>query len=535
MAVFRSLMTLLLVLLIPVRPAAAYSVLSHEEVVDMAWLTTIVPMLKARFPAMTDADLVTAHSYAYGGSVIQDIGYYPFGSTYYSDLLHYVRTGDFVSTLIRESQDPNEYAFALGALAHYCGDVYGHPAVNTATANEFPKDRARFGQVVTYNDDKVGHLRTEFGFDVVQVAHGRYSQQNYRDFIGFQVSKSLLEKAFLETYGIKMDSVMTHEDLAIATYRKSVSTIIPNMTAIAAKHYSKEIQAENPGFEKKKFIYRLRNTEFEKEYGKGYIHPGFGTRFLGFIVEHLPKIGPLKALKLSLPDANTQAIYIKSINTTVDNYKLNLAMVAPPQPIIPGTSLPAFPAAPAKPLDPAAVKAASAGQPPPPPPAKPTSGPQEPQQPKQSRQPRETQALPSAQQTKPITPATPLPSDVATPEPPSTNSAPDPLAGVQRAPDLAEVDLDTGKPSRFGEYRLADITYARLLDKLLKDKTPITPDIQQSFKDFYEGPRAEPAWYQKSPRDWTTLQADLTTFDALPPPPPPPTPQPTAPLAPAPH
>ncbi len=507
----RSLMALLLLLLIPARPAAAYSVLSHEEVVDMAWLTTIVPMLKARFPNMTDADIVTAHSYAYGGSVIQDIGYYPFGNPYYSDLLHYVRTGDFVSSLIRESKDPNEYAFALGALAHYCGDVYGHPAVNVATANEFPKDRKLFGHIVTYDNDKVAHLRTEFGFDVIQVAHGRYSQQNYRDFIGFQVSKTLLENAFQETYGVPMNSVMTHEDLAIATYRKAVSSIIPNMTAVAAKHYKKEIQAENPGYEKKKFIYRLHNTEFEKTYGKGYIHPGFGTRFLGFIVEHLPKIGPLKALKLSLPDADTQAIYLKSINTTVDNYKLSLAKVIPPQASVPGVPTPALPMKPAQPLDPAAVKAAASGQ------AKPPSP--------------ET-----ATNSQPAT-AAPLPVTVAAPKPDATlASAPDLLAGVQKAPDLAEIDLDTGKPSRLGEYRLADLTYARLLDDLLrknKDKTTLTPDLHQSFKDFYAGTRPEPVWYQKTPKDWAALTSNLATLDALPMAPAPPPPAPSGVPAPA--
>lgn len=131
--------------------ANGYSVLSHEEVVDMAWLPHIVPLLRERFPNLTDDQIREAHAYAYGGSVIQDIGYYPFGSHEFSDLLHYVRTGDFVSALIRESSNPDEYAFALGALAHYCGDVVGHPAVNAVTAQEYPKLRQRFGPVVTYD------------------------------------------------------------------------------------------------------------------------------------------------------------------------------------------------------------------------------------------------------------------------------------------------------------------------------------------------------------------------------------------------
>jgi hypothetical protein len=478
-------LVLLLLLLLPARSANAYSVLSHEEVVDMAWLTTIVPMLQTRFPGLSDADLVKAHAYAYGGSVIQDIGYYPFGSPYYSDLLHYVRTGDFVSALIRESHDANEYAFALGALAHYCGDVYGHPAVNVATADEFPKLKKRYGRVVTYDQDKTAHLRTEFGFDVAQVAHGRYSQQNYRDFIGFQVAKPLLERAFLETYGVPMDSVMTHEDLAISTYRKAVSSLIPKMTTVALVSYKDQIKKENPGFESRKFLYRLRRTEFEKEYGTQYVHPGFKTRFVAFVVEHLPKIGPLKALKLSIPNADEQALYIRSINTTVDHYKVYLAETTPPEALVPGVAPAAFPVAPEKLLAPADLNAKAADTVP--------AGPV---------------VVPAAH---PV-----IPASVAVPAPdPDTRIAA--LAGVQRAPDLAEIDLDTGKPSRFGEYHLADETYARLLGAILHDgKGQFTADVQQSFKDFYSGSRAEPEWYLKQPKDWTALQADLVAFDALP-------------------
>ena len=449
----------------------------------MVWLTTIVPMLQARFPGISDADLLKAHAYAYGGSVIQDVGYYPFGSPYFSDLLHYVRTGDFVSALIRESSNPNEYAFALGALAHYCGDVYGHPAINIATADEFPALRRRFGRSVTYDENKTAHLRTEFGFDVVEVAHGRYSQQNYRDFIGFQVSKPLLERAFLETYGIPMDSVMKHEDLAIATYRRSVSTIIPKMTSIALLTYKQQIAKENPGFDKTKFVYRLRTTEFEKEYGDQYIHPGRGARFVAFLVEHLPKIGPLRALKLSIPTADEQQIYIKSINTTVDHLKLDLAKVVPPQALVPALAPPIYPAAPVHLLAPAAA-----------PPVKPS-----------------VEAVIAE-------PAPAIAPTVAAPAPdPALAVAVPALTGTQGAPDLAEIDLDTGGASRFGEYRLADLTYGRLLEELLNQPTsPMTPDVRQSLKDFYEGTRVQPAWYRKQPKAWASLQKNLATFDASP-------------------
>jgi hypothetical protein len=431
----RSIFTVVLLLLLLLRPtpAGAYSVLSHEEVVDMAWLPHIVPLLRARYPNLTDEEITKAHAYAYGGSVIQDIGYYPFGSLQFSDLLHYVRTGDFVSNLIRESTNANEYAFALGALAHYCGDVVGHPAVNSVTSDEYPKLRRRFGLIVTYDQDKVAHLRTEFGFDVVQVAHGRYSQQNYRDFIGFQVSKELLERAFQETYGIPVDSVMKHEDLAIGSYRRAVSSLIPKVTTVALVGYKDQIEKENPGFDRTKFLYRLKRTEFDKEYGKQYAHPGVGSHVLAFFIRILPKVGPLKVFRLKIPNADEQDVYLQSINGTVD--KLNAYLVN--------------------------VKAP---------------------------------AMPSA------TPAAMV----------------DSTAPLQKAPDLPEIDLDTGKPSQFGEYHLADLSYASLLDTLLHDpKAPMKPDVYVSFHDFY-ATRKEPVWYVKKRKDWKRLQADLVLFDALP-------------------
>ena len=427
---FRSIVALLLVLglLSPPR-ARAYSVLTHEEVVDMAWLPYIVPLLYARYPNLTEDQLREAHGYAYGGSIIQDIGYYPFGSHQFSDILHYARTGDFVAALLHDSTTADEYAFALGALAHFCGDVYGHPSINQVTAEEYPTLRRRFGRFVTYGENPVAHLRTEFGFDVVEVAHGRYSQQNYRDFIGFQVSKDLLNRAFLETYGLPVTAILTHEDLAIGSYRRAVSTLIPNMTNVALVSYKDQIEKEDPGFDHAKFVYRLKRTEFEKQYGKQYVKPGAGSRFLAFLIRILPKVGPLKAFSLKIPSAQDQDLYIKSINTTVDHYDAFLRQIQTP-----------------------------------------------------SR--RDTAAL-------------------------------------QHTPDLQEIDLDTGKPSRLGEYQLADQTYAALLNKLIAAKQkPIPPDLRQSLTDFY-AVRTEPAWYLKKPKDWKKLQLNLATFDSLPPSPPP--------------
>ncbi|MFZ0200316.1 MAG: YhjD/YihY/BrkB family envelope integrity protein [Candidatus Sulfotelmatobacter sp.] len=166
--------TLLLVVLMHGGDSAAYSVLTHEEIVDLLWTEEIQPLLLKRYPGLSESQLKQAHSYAYGGAVIQDLGYYPFGSKEFSDLVHYVRSGDFVRELLLESQDVNEYAFALGALSHYAADIAGHPAVNQSVAIEYPKLRARFGKSVRYAQDKAAHLKTEFGFDTVQVAKNRY-------------------------------------------------------------------------------------------------------------------------------------------------------------------------------------------------------------------------------------------------------------------------------------------------------------------------------------------------------------------------
>jgi hypothetical protein len=163
---------------------SGYSVLTHEEVIDLLWKDQIQPLLLKRFPGATDGDLRKAHAYAYGGSVMQDMGYYPFGNKFFSDLVHYLRGGDFVDTLLRDSSDINEFAFGLGALAHYASDNAGHPVINRIAGIEFPKLRAKYGAEVTYADDPKAHIRTEFGFDMVQVAKNRYTPDIYHDFIG---------------------------------------------------------------------------------------------------------------------------------------------------------------------------------------------------------------------------------------------------------------------------------------------------------------------------------------------------------------
>jgi uncharacterized protein (DUF433 family) len=308
-------------------PSFAYSVLTHEEIVDLLWADEIRPLLLTRFPELSEDQLKEAHAYAYGGAVIQDLGYYPFGSVEFSNLVHYVRTGDFVRELLLQSQDANEYAFALGALAHYASDIAGHPAVNQAVAIQYPKLREKFGNSVRYAQDHSAHLKTEFGFDMVQVAKNRYASQQYHDFIGFQVSKSLLERTFPIVYGVELKDVLAHEDLAIGSYRFAVSRMIPEMTKVALQTHKKDLMRETPNFAKRKFLYRLSRSDYEKEWGKDYSKPGFGTRMLSTLLRYVPKIGPFGALAFNNPTAQTEDMYFKSINTSVDRYRALLEEV----------------------------------------------------------------------------------------------------------------------------------------------------------------------------------------------------------------
>ena len=263
-----------------------------------------------------------AHAYAYGGCVIQDMGYYPFGSKYFSDLVHYVRSGDFVEALLASAQDLDELAFALGALAHYAADNNGHPiAVNRAVPIEYPKLRAQYGSVVTYAENPAAHLKVEFGFDVAQVAQGNYAPEDYHDFIGFQVSKELLERAFLATYGLELKDQFVSLDLALGTYRRTVGTIIPDATKIAWSLKRKEIVQARPGMTKRKFLYNLKGSSYEKEWGTQYTHPGAFARFMAFVFRIVPKVGPFKSVNFKAPTPQTEKLFMQSFNKTVDLYR----------------------------------------------------------------------------------------------------------------------------------------------------------------------------------------------------------------------
>lgn len=314
---------LLFILSLPgATPVRAYSVLTHEAIIDSAWDDAIKPSLLKRFPNATPEELKAAHAFAYGGCTIQDLGYYPFGNKFFSDLVHYVRTGDFIVALLRDSQDINEYAFALGALAHYSADNYGHRvAVNRAVPVLYPKLRRKFGDHVTYDDDHASHLKTEFGFDVLQVAKGHYAPNAYHDYVGFEVSHELLARAFQDTYSLDLKSVFVDYDLVIGTYRRSVSRIIPSMTKVAWNLKKDQIQKDLPGITRQKFLYHVSRASYEKEWDSKYERPGIGARFLAFLMRIIPKVGPFRALSFRMPTADTEKLFMASFNDSLQGYE----------------------------------------------------------------------------------------------------------------------------------------------------------------------------------------------------------------------
>ncbi|RYY16834.1 MAG: hypothetical protein EOO36_10595 [Cytophagaceae bacterium] len=303
------------------RPAQAYSVLSHQANIDSCWTPYIKPALERRFPGGTPDELREAKAYTYGGSIMQDMGYYPFGSHLFTDLAHYVRSGDFVENLLRDANDRNEYAFALGALAHYTADIYGHEVgINKSVPLLFPNLRKKYGPIVTYEQDPVAHGRTEFAFDVTQLAAGRYRTAAYHDFIGFKVSEKLLEQAFAETYGLQMKQIIFNMDLAMGSYRFAVRNLIPLASRAAWRANRHELRKVNRRIRRRDYVYKQSKEEYEKEYGNHYERPKFGARIVAGIIQILPKVGPLRSLNFIAPTPEAQKIFRQSFNEAVVNY-----------------------------------------------------------------------------------------------------------------------------------------------------------------------------------------------------------------------
>jgi hypothetical protein len=319
-ASMRALAVILLSLSI-IKPSLGCSVLSHEAVIDALWDVKLKSVLLRQFPNATKEELKQAHGYAYGGAIIQDLGYYPHGSKPFSDLTHYVRTGDFVIALISESKNLNEFAFALGAMSHYISDIEVHRfATNPGEPLLYPELRRKYGPVMTYEDNPAGHLKTEFAFDVLEVARGNFAAEAYHDFIGFYVATPVLARAFHDTYGLELQDLFHDFDRTVESYRRAVSNTIPTATRIAWAQKRDEIQKLQPGQTQKKFIYVMSRSSYERNWGKQYDRPTAGERILAFLLKLLPPIGPLRALRFKMPTPEVEKLFMESFTRCAGQY-----------------------------------------------------------------------------------------------------------------------------------------------------------------------------------------------------------------------
>lgn len=319
--VFKNKIIVVLFCLILPLAGKAYSVLTHEALVDAVWDKYLVPLIKDKYPSLNDSSFKVAHAYAYGGAVAPDMGYYPLGSKLFTNLTHYVRSGELVSALLGEAENANEYAFALGFLCHYYADIYGHRlGVNLSVPIVYPKDRKKFGDLITYEQDKVAHKRVEFAFDVAQTAKGNYASQAYHDFIGFKVADSVLERAFYKTYNLHLNDVFKNFSRSLGTFRWAVKNFFPALTKAAWATRQNAIKKQDSTITAQQFRFKMKKANYNKEFGKNRDKPGLSSFLFAGLIKILPKIGPLRPLKFKAPSAEVEKIYIKSFDTVTLHY-----------------------------------------------------------------------------------------------------------------------------------------------------------------------------------------------------------------------
>ena len=332
LARLRTIMAFILLLLLSWhRRADAYSLLTHEQVIDLTWQDSIVPLLLSRYPNLTPADLETARAYAYGGCVIQDIGYYPFGDRSFSNLTHYVRSGDFVVNLFRNATNANELAFAVSALSHYIGDTIGHStAINLAVPLEFPRLGAKYGPDVNYAEGERQHVQTEFAFDIDEIAHHRVAPIHFLRHIGLQVPVRQLALAYYQTYGLTEDFSGTRgRRLNVREYRFAVRELIPRIAyAITLLHRNHEpAEANTP--ERDELDKEVTAIAAENNWQAYRRKAGIGTYVLAGLIFVVPKVGPLKLVAVKGPTQATEAEYLHSVVLSTTALRQRLARFTP--------------------------------------------------------------------------------------------------------------------------------------------------------------------------------------------------------------
>jgi hypothetical protein len=441
------------------KPARAYSLLTHEQLIDLTWQSSIVPLLLSRYPTLTPEQIEHARAYAYGGCIIQDIGYYPYGDVYFSDLTHYVRSGDFVINLFRNAGNADELAFAVGALSHYIGDNVGHSeATNLAVPIQFPKLADKYGHVVNYAQGKHQHIQTEFAFDIDEIAHNRFAPVSYLRHVGLEIPTKQLSLAFYQTYGLREDFTSTrHQRSNLGAYRFAVHRFIPRiayaLTLIHGRHEVADV--DNPDLQK--LTREITAVAQQNDWDAYRKKAGIGTYALAGLICILPKIGPIKLVAIKGPTSQTEIDYIRSVNLSTEQLDHALRRFTPPPATLPTAALAAAADTKSQPSPSAAPVPAKRGA---------------------------SQVIPRQSSD----PHHPLPNR----------------------------DLDTGSPVRPSGYPLTDNTYARLLHSLASTPTvPVPPGIKQDILAYYANLDL-PFATKKSPDLWTTVQKDLVTLNTMP-------------------
>src|SRR6202044_895710 len=247
------------------------------------------------YPTLTEAQLQEAHAYAYGGCAIQDFGYYPFGNGFFSDLTHYVRSGDFVINLLRNAHTADELAFAIGSLSHYIGDTVGHStAVNLSVPVEFPKLEKQYGPSVNYAENPHAHVQTEFAFDINQLSKRRFAPSAYLKYVGLEVPRPLLRKAFFETYGLNLPDIIGTKETSIRIYRSGVRSFIPNIARAETILHKKNFPGDEPTTDFDDMAKELRQASDDNNWEAYRKNPGFTSHLYAGFIFILPKVGTLK-------------------------------------------------------------------------------------------------------------------------------------------------------------------------------------------------------------------------------------------------
>jgi Zinc dependent phospholipase C len=323
------------------RAGAGYSVQTHEQLIDLAWQGSIRPFLLARYPGMSEAQLREAHAYAYGGSAMQDLGYYPFGKQFFSDLTHYVRTGDFVCALLQNAKTPDELAFAVGALSHYVGDSIGHAdAINRAVPIEFPKLARRYGPAVPYDAGKHQHVRTEFAFDINQISKDRFAPSAYLEHVGLNVSGELMARAFYDTYGLNLSALLGKRRPAmVRSYRSAVRRFLPRIAYAEVVLHRHQMPMDRPGPAVDRLERELKQAEVDNGWARYQRRPGPGTYLLAGVIVIVPKIGTFSDLAIKGPTEETEEWYVESLLRSVDALRRDLKEFEQTEDLLPNRDL----------------------------------------------------------------------------------------------------------------------------------------------------------------------------------------------------